>query len=230
MLRQSYSTATVSLGLLLFSVAACPLRGQATSRANRPGSRSSAEFAKTSLCEALAHPEQFGRKAVEIHATYSGTWEGAWLSSGECAGAGELVPPFQQQLAERYGVGEVLKKIARRYGIADVVRDKSWQEFDSSSRRLYTGMSMRLADGTIKQGDYDYVIADFAGVLVIKRNFRVRNGFGNGWGHLGMSRFLLILRSVSNVSPHPCACAPSEEPPPVLHTSPRHLSEVLKPT
>lgn len=230
MLRKPYSTAPLLLGLLVFAVAAWPLRGQATSPANRPGSRPSAEFAKTSLCESLAHPEQFDRKAVEIHATYSATWEGAWLSSGECKGIGDLVPPFQRQLAQRYGVAEVLKEIARRYGIADVVRDKSWQEFDSSSRRLYTGMSMTLADGTIKQGDYDYVTADFAGVLAIKRNFRVRDGFGNGWGHLGMSRFLLILRSVSNVSPHPCACAPIEGTPPVLHTPPRPLSEVLKPT
>ena len=31
----------------------------------------------------------------------------------------------------------------------------------------------------------------------------MKNGFGNGWDHLGTSRFLLVLRSVSNVTAHP---------------------------
>ena len=90
-------------------------------------------------------------------------------------------------------------------------------------------MSVTRADGTVEQADYDYLTADFTGVLLVKRNFRFKNGFGNGWGHLGASRFLLILRSVHDVSAHPCACPPRDLPPPVIQFQPSLPSEVFMP-
>ena len=196
-LERSAAIAIFSLGLL-FSLTTHQAYCQVSSRAN--------DARKTSICEALARPHDFDGKLVEIHAKFSATWEGAWLSDDECKDAGELVPPFQHGLAKPYA--DVLREVAKRYRLDDVVRDKSWQSFDSASHRLYAGMGEVLPNGTTKWGSYDYVAADFTGVLAIKRSFRIKNGFGNGWGHLGMSRFLLVLKSVSNVSPHPCACPP----------------------
>jgi hypothetical protein len=160
---------------------------------------------QVSICEALAQPKRFNWKLAEIHGTYSATVEGAWISDTDCKDLlGEIVPPFQRGIDKTYD--EVIRRVAKEYGIADVVRDKGWKDFDYASNQLYTGLSYRLSDGTMTRGKYDYVRADLTGVLVVKRNFRVNHGFGNGWGHLGMSRFLLILRSVSNVAPHPCMC------------------------
>jgi hypothetical protein len=154
---------------------------------------------KTSVCEALSHPETFDGKLVEIHANFSATWEGAWISDNGCKDLGELVPPHQQGIAKEYAV--VMRDVATRYALGDILRDKAWQEFDSASRRLYTGMEKTSPEQPTRH--YDYTTADFTGVIVIKRDFRVKNSFGNGWGHLGMSRFLLVLKSVSNVLPHP---------------------------
>ena len=201
------SRPTVLLELALFSGMISLLYSQVPSKTDRTP-------IKTTVCEALSHPETLDGKLVEIHADFYASWEGAGLSDGKCEGAGELVRPFQHGLAKPYA--DALRGVAKRYGLDDVVRDQAWREFDSASRRLYTGMGETLPDGTTKWGDYGYISADFAGVLVIKRNFRVKNGFGNGWGHLGMSRFLLVVRSVSNVSPHPCACPSSGRVPPAL--------------
>jgi hypothetical protein len=174
---------------------------------------------KTSICEALANPVMFDGKLVEVHAEFSATWEGEWVSDSECNSAGQLlVPPAQRGLAKPYA--DAMRDAAKRYGRQGVVKDKAWQEFDSASHHLYTGMGKVSPDGTTKWGDYDYIAADFTGVLVVKRTFRVRHGFGNGWGHLGMSRFLLVLTSLSSVSPHPCACPSSELRPPILESPP----------
>jgi hypothetical protein len=154
----------------------------------------------TSVCEALSHPETFDGKLVEIHAKFSATWQGSWISDSECKHhLGELVSRDQHGLEKHYA--DVLRDVAKRYALGDVVRDKAWQEFDSASRRLYTGMETTSPDQPTKH--YDYITADFTGVLVIKRNFRIENGFGNGWGHMGMSESLLVWKSVSRVSPHP---------------------------
>lgn len=161
---------------------------------------SSLEFTKISICKALSAPEHFDAKAVEIHARFSATWEGAWISDTDCEDGGELVPPFQRGMDKSYA--DVQRRVAKQFGIRDVVRDDAWHQFNDATRQLNTGLAKVLPDGTREQGQYDYVTADFRGVLVMKRDFHVRNGFGNGWGHLGMSRFLLVLRSVSNVSPH----------------------------
>jgi len=173
------------------------LHGQVRSRSTSPVPGA---FLPISLCEALAHPARFDGKTVRFRAKYGGTFEGNWLSDDHCNGVGELVLPGYSELAERYGISNVAERAA------DVVRDSAWRYFDSSSCRLYTGMSVKKADGTFQKGDYDYLTAAFSGVLVIKRNFKIYNGFGNGWGHWGMSRFLLIISSVSDVSPHPCDC------------------------
>jgi len=210
------SSSTVLLELALFSGMISPLYCQLPSKTDRTSAVAIQTVPiKTSVCQALLHPETFDGKLVEIHAEFSATMEGAWISDSECKDdLGELVPPHQKGMAREYA--DVLRDVAKRYALGEVVRDKAWQEFDSASRRLYTGMGETLPDGTTKWGDYGYISADFAGVLVIKRNFRVKNGFGNGWGHLGMSKFLLVVRSVSNVSPHPCACPSSGKVPPAL--------------
>jgi hypothetical protein len=165
---------------------------------------------RISLCRALAHPTEFDGKMVEFHAKYSGTTEGTWITDGDC-GAGELMFPGDHNSALRYGVDEPVAKLLNRYGFDDVVRSRAWEEFDLSRRRLYTGLTMPAP------GCCDYIMADFAGVLIIKRNYRFKNGFGNGWGHLGGSKFLFLLRSVSNVSPHACAGIPSDAAPPIPH-------------
>ena len=161
-----------------------------------------ATLSKASICQALGQPERFNWKLVEIHGTYSGTWEGAWIGDTECRDVlGEVVLPFQRTMDESRDA--VVRRVSKKYGFTDVIRDKGWNDFDYASNRLFTGPTYKLADGTMTRGQYDYVAADFTGVLVMKQAFRVEHGFGNGWGHLGMSRFLLVLRSVSNVTPHP---------------------------
>ena len=200
MRNQPFSTAVFLLALLIFSLTPSLLYGE------RP-------FIKTSLCEALTHPERFDGKMVEFHAKYSGTFEGTWITDAECAAAGELLLPSDHGLARRYGVDDAVTRLSARYAIDDVIRDHDWEEFDFSRRHPYTGLTLPSADCN------DYVTADFTGFLLIRRNFKIKNGFGNGWGHLGGSRFLLVLRSVSNVSPHACAGRPSDVPPPIAGDS-----------
>jgi hypothetical protein len=195
MRNQSLSTAVFSLALLIFGLTPSLLYGQRL-------------FIKTSLCEALTHPAQFDGKRVEFRAKYSGTFEGTWITDTECAAAGELLLPSDNGLARRYGIDDVVTRLSASYAIDDVIRDHAWEEFDFSRRHLYTGLTLPSTDCN------DYVTADFAGILLIKRNVKIKNGFGNGWGHLGVSRFLLVLRSVSNVSPHACAGRPSDVPRP----------------
>ena len=180
-------------------------------------------YLKTTLCEALAHPTQFESKRVEFRARYSGTFEGTWLGDSECDASGEVVLPFDRPLQARYGVERVVTRLSRKFGIDDVLRDKEWEQFNFSRGRLYTGMSQP------KAGCCLYIMADFDGILIIKRHFRMKNGFGNGWGHLGGSRFLLVLRSVSNVTPQPCAATQSNSSPPIVHFPTKPLPELLSP-
>lgn len=162
---------------------------------------------KTSLCGALANEARFDGKRIQVHAKYSGTFEGTWLTDSECDAVGKLVLPFDHQVLVRYGVDGVVTRLSKKYRIDDVIRNRAWEQFDFSRRRLYTGMTQPTA------GCSDYITGDFDGIVVIKRNFRVKDGFGNGWGHLGGSQFLLVLSSVSSVAPHPCAGTPSDSPP-----------------
>lgn len=175
-----------------------------------PHLQSQQQSTKTSICEALAHAARFDGQKVRVHARYSGTFEGTWLADSKCDDAGELILPFDRQLQVRYGIDRLVTRLSKKYGIDDVIRDKEWERFDFSRHHLYTGMTQPAA------GCCDYVEADFDGILIIRRNFQVKNGFGNGWGHLGDSRFLLVLGSVSNVAPHPCAGTPSDSSPPVV--------------
>ena len=197
--RKSTSTRVFVLALLILSVLTSPLYGQRLA-------------IRTSLCRALADPAQFDGRMVELHAT--------WLTDGDCRASGELMLPFDYNSAVRYGVNGLVAKLLKKYGFDDVVRDRAWEEFDFSSRRLYTGLTLPAAGCCV------YVIADFAGVLVIKRKFRFKNGFGNGWGHLGGSRFLLLLRSVSNVSPYPCAGTPRDVLPPIEEFPPQPFPDL----
>ena len=173
--------ASFLFGWCLLMLASPPLHAQVAPGGHVSGVVKSRNFIRTSLCKALANPARFDEKRVTVHAKYSGTSEGRWLSDEGCGSNGDLIFPFNDNLGDQWG-------------IRDVVRDGAWQDFDSASRRLYSEVSNR--------GDYDYLTADFSGVLIIRRNFRFTNGLGNGWGHLGMSRFKLLLISVSNVSAH----------------------------
>jgi hypothetical protein len=179
---------------------------------------------KTSICEAVGHASRFDGKKVRVHATYSGTFEGTWLSDSQCDYAGELVLPIDHQVQQRYGVEAVVTRLSKMYGIEDVIRDKDWDQFDFSRRHLYTGMTPPIAGCVVD------VEADFDGILIIKRNFRFKNGFGNGWGHLGGSRFLLVLGSVSNVASHPCAGAPTDSPPVVKFPTGNQPPDLLTPS
>jgi len=155
---------------------------------------------KTSICEAFAHPERFEGKLVEIKATYSATFEGAWISDSACRDyLGEIVDSEQHGMAKEYA--DVVRDMKRKFALKGMAQNEAWQEFNYASSRLFTGMGPTQPDGTTVK--YHSITADFVGVMVIRRNFKVRNGFGNGWGHLGASRFLLILTSVANVTPHP---------------------------
>ena len=175
---------------------------------------------------ALAHPVRFDRKTVRFRAKYGGTWEGRWRSDDHaddhCDGGVNWCFPDTPNLPS--GTESPNWPNVQRIWYA-----MAWRHFDSSSRRLYGGMSVTRADGTIEQGDYDCLTADFTGVLVLKRNFHFKNGFGNGWGHLAASRFLLLLRSVHDVSVHPCVCPPRDLPPPVVQFQPSP-PEVYMPT
>jgi hypothetical protein len=159
-------------------------------------------FARTSICDVLAHTENYENgKPVELHARYHATWEGSWLSDGECEGVGQIVmPPESPKIENAYA--QVLRRVAKQYGLTHVVQDKGWQDFNSAIKRLYTGIDVVPHDPATDPA-YDYVTADFSGVIVAKQKFRFENGFGNGWGHLGAGKFLLVLQSVSNVVPHP---------------------------
>jgi hypothetical protein len=179
---------------------------------------------RTILCEALAHASQFDGKRVQFHARYSGTFEGMWLGDGKCDAGGEVVLPFDRQLQARYGVEQVVTRLSKKFGIDDVLRDKEWEQFDFSRQRIYTGMTQPTA------GCCDYIMADFDGILIIKRNFRMKNGFGNGWGHLKASRFLLVLRSVSNVTPHSCAGTQSNSSAPTMQFPTQPTPDLLSPT
>jgi hypothetical protein len=190
------------LKLLVFWVAFQPLivADDTHSSVSKPAASS-----KTSICDALAHSEDYANgKPVELHARYNATWEGAWLSDSECEGVGQLVVPPSPNIEKSYAV--VLRRVAKQYKLTHAVRDKGWLDFDSAAQRLYTGLVVVPPDPATAPA-YDYVTADFSGILVTKQSFHVKNGFGNGWGHLRMARFLLVLRSVSNVVPHPCACS-----------------------
>lgn len=161
----------------------------------------------TSICNAVAHPERFDGKLVRFHAKYAGTFEGVWITDQKCKDKfGQIMLPFQHGIYD-----DVVHQASRRYGITDVIRDDGWKQFEYASSRLFTGFQYELPDGTKTYGNYDSVEADLTGILVIKRGFRIKDGFGNGWGHLGMSRFLLVLRSASNVVPHPCKNCPFPE-------------------
>lgn len=190
------------LASVLFLELSFPLFCQLASEGGPRKPRIQTVPVKTSICEALAHPERFNGELIEIEARYSATFEGAWISDSACHDyLGELVDSEEQALEKQYAdaVGEVKKRVA----VKGVLRNETWREFDSASRQIYTGMGTTKPDGTTDWGKYDFIAAEFTGVLVIRRNFCVRNGFGNGWGHLGASRFLLILNLVSNVTPHP---------------------------
>lgn len=149
---------------------------------------------ETTICDALSGPKHFDGKVVKVQAKYSATWEGAWLSDERCPN----------------NIGEIGEA-------KEEERNVEWEKFESAARKLYTELGLTDRNGKWAGGRYDYITAEFTGTLIIRQNFHVKNGFGNGWGHLGMSRFRLLLHSVSNVSPHPCACPPEDdEAPPTI--------------
>ena len=148
------------------------------------------------ICEFLAKPARFDKKKVRFRAKYGGTWEGMWLSDDACEGSGELILPGDSEIARIYGISTLAKQSE------PLVQDAAWNQFESLRNNLDTGLEGVPLQGTEGQPKFSNLTAYFEGTIVIKRNYRFTNGFGNGWGHLGASRFLLILRSVSDVSAH----------------------------
>lgn len=149
----------------------------------------------TTICEFLASPARFDRKKVRFHANYGGTGEGMWLSDETCEGSpGELILPGDFEIDRTYGISKLAIQSE------PLVQNTAWKEFETLQKRLATGVEgvpLQRAEGPTR---FSYLSAYFEGTVIIKRNYRFKNGFGNGWGHLGASRFLLILRSVSEVS------------------------------
>jgi len=59
-----------------------------------------------------------------------------------------------------------------------------------------------LCNGMSSNCKFDYIEAEFTGVLHVKKNFRVKEGFGNGFGNMGLSSMRLDIDTVRNVAPH----------------------------
>ena len=55
---------------------------------------------------------RFNGKRVRLHAIYSATWEGAWLSENQCDAFGQLVLPWGR-FSNRYGFDDVVRASAR---------------------------------------------------------------------------------------------------------------------
>ena len=141
-----------------------------------------------SFCEILASPERYDGKLVTVRANYGGTWEGLYLSDPACS---KKFPEGEDYIlvGDSYYPGlEKYKKVPFRV-------DRESRRFEQASRKLCNAM--------IEPCEFDYIMADFTGVIAVKRGFKVSRGWGNGFGHLGMSKTALLWQSVSNVYPHP---------------------------
>lgn len=150
-------------------------------------------IATMSLCGVLDSPELFDGKIVKVRANYGGTWEGFYLFDPSCSNRhkkGEnavCVAPYDDAVPPRYRV--------------KFVDDGGARQFGAAVKLICNGMDMRCR--------YDYVTADFTGMIAVKRDFRVSGGFGNGFCHLSMSKTAIVLKSVANISPHDITAAPS---------------------
>src|SRR3954453_18934422 len=64
----------------------------------------------------------------------------------------------------------------------------------SPERNTFEAAVAGLCNGMSSNCKFDYIEAEFTGVLHVKKNFRVKEGFGNGFGNMGLSS----MRPASN--------------------------------
>ena len=142
----------------------------------------------TSVCEVLAHPERFQEKVVTMRVRYSGTWEGFYLSDASCKGD-------ENQGTDLIYVATPSDPTLPREYTVSANKNAEWQGFYNAAKHICNGLE-------IEKCYYDYVSADFSGLVIVKSDFRVKGGFGNGFGHLRLSKVALIPQMISNVVPH----------------------------
>jgi hypothetical protein len=138
----------------------------------------------TTICEIVRKPDFYDGKLVEVTATQSGTWEGSWLLDTHCDEAFWFTTP------------EVAAEIASITG--DTTTPKArFRVVENDDYRKFS----QYANATVEnfQREYD-VTATFVGLVQRRDDFKLSpNGFGNGFGHMGVSEFQFVLRSVSNI-------------------------------
>jgi hypothetical protein len=138
--------------------------------------------ASVSLCELLAHPDQFDGRTVRLRANYSGTWEGYYLTDTACTAL------HAQGEGIVYVAGTNDLTLPRHLSV-EFVNDDGAREFAVAAKSICNGMNeTHYVAGKVESCQYDYVTADFVGLIVVKKGFRVRDGFGNGFGHLRMRK------------------------------------------
>lgn len=142
---------------------------------------------QSSVCELSKHPTKFDGKRVTIHARYFTNWEwGAWLTDARCStNTVKFLSPGAYGTPPRY---RTLRK----------GNDDGFQDFKEKELLLCNGMSLLC--------DFDYLEADFTGILVAgKRLSRPENGFvvtnvGSAKLHAD-EHSLLVPSEVPNVLP-----------------------------
>ncbi len=140
---------------------------------------------ETSLCEVLRNPKEFNGKIIKVRARTSVNWEwGVFLNDPECERSGGVnlkISPSEPLLPSRYAS-------------LSLIHDDGFREFDEKSNLLCNGMTEACG--------FDYLEADFTGVLMSIDDFRIENNFGNGFGARGMSKVQLVMLQVANSKLH----------------------------
>ncbi len=139
------------------------------------------------ICNIFAHPERFHQRTVRFHGNYATTWEGGYITEPSCeTGGANKAAAILVTTADD-------PTLPKKYSVS--WSDESWRAFTAT--HLCGGME---PDRT--ECRHGFVTADFTGLLVVKKRFRFRNGFGNGFGHLRAAKFAVLLQSVSAITPH----------------------------
>jgi hypothetical protein len=98
-----------------------------------------------SVCEVGSSPDQFRGKLVTVHGRYNSNWEwGAWIRADGCDATLEFIP------ANGFSSPAYLSNVY-------VLKDAAFRTFEKQIRLLCNGGPLC---------DFDYVAADFTGVVV----------------------------------------------------------------
>lgn len=121
----------------------CVAVGQSASSDNPP--------TVASVCAIVEHPEQYEGQSVTVRARYSINWEwGSWIGEDHCNKALDVV------VANRFSKPEFLSHLSVR-------KDAAFDSFTKQARDLCNGMSALC--------EFDYLEADFTGVIVAPGHF-----------------------------------------------------------